>query len=49
LLGYVTGQAYNLETFGSSALFVVVTRFVIAFGLSWTPVTFLIAIVRRFI
>jgi len=47
LLEYVVGTAHNLDVFGSEALFVVVTRFLIAFGLSWAPVTALIAAIRK--
>lgn len=46
---YVTGQAFNLETAGAEALFVVVTRFLLAFGISWAPVTFLVALIRKFV
>ena len=46
LLDYVVGAEHNLDVFGSEALFVIVTRFLIAFGLSWAPITTLIAVIR---
>jgi hypothetical protein len=46
LLEYVIGTDHNLEVFGSEALFVVVTRFLVAFGVSWLPITVVIATVR---
>jgi hypothetical protein len=49
VLSYVTGKSINLGAFGSEALFVVITRFMIAFGLSWLPITLSIAIVRKFV
>lgn len=42
---YVVGSAYNLE-FAQEALFVVVTRFLMGFGVSWLPITTIIAAVR---
>ena len=49
LLEYVTGQAHNMETFGSEAAFVITTRFVLAFGFSWFTTTLIIATIRKFI
>lgn len=49
LLDYVTGQAHNMETFGTEASFVVISGFVIGFGFSWAPATLLIASIRKFI
>lgn len=46
LLKYVTGQEHNLQI-GSEATFVIMTRFISAFGLSWAPITILIALVRK--
>jgi hypothetical protein len=44
---YVLGSAHNLGEFGSEALFIVFTRFLLAFAFSWPPLTMLIALVRR--
>ncbi len=49
LLEYVTGQAYNMETYATEAAFVVITRFLLAFGFAWAPVTFVVAVIRKFI
>jgi hypothetical protein len=46
LLNYVLGQAHNLEVFGAEATFVVISRFLIAFGLSWAPLTAIIGAIR---
>lgn len=43
ILDYVMGQAFNLET-SPEALFVVMTRFILAFGFSWAPITLVITI-----
>ena len=43
---YVIGTQHNLKEFGSEALFVVVTRFLVAFGVSWSPITVVIATFR---
>ncbi len=44
---YVYGIAHNLDVFGSEALFVVATRFLIAFGLCWGPLFALVAATKR--
>ena len=46
---YVIGTAHHLEVFSSEALFVVVTRFLVAFGLSWFPITEVIATISYLI
>jgi threonine/homoserine efflux transporter RhtA len=46
LWGYVIGKSLNLNG-GGDLLFIVVTRFIVAFGLLWLPATALIAAVRR--
>jgi len=46
VLDYVTGAAHNLEEMAVEALFIVVARFLLAFGFSWLPLTALIAGVR---
>ncbi len=45
---YVSGQDYNLGSMSEEALFIVVTRFLLAFSISWAPITFLIALIRKF-
>ncbi len=43
LLSYVLGQAYDLGGSATSLLVVIVTRFVLAFGMTWLPLTALLA------
>ncbi len=43
LLSYVLGQAYDLGASADSLLTVIVTRFVLAFGATWLPLTALLA------
>ena len=47
LSAVVLGQVQGIGAEGAEALFVVVSRFVIGFGLSWGPITAILAAVRR--
>ena len=42
-----TYQAQVIEASAAEALLIVVSRFIIGFGLSWGPITAIIAAVRR--
>jgi len=44
---YVIGISHGIGEKAAEALFVVVTRFLLAFGLAWGPLTLLIALVSR--
>ncbi|MEN6580328.1 MAG: hypothetical protein ABFD05_06815 [Anaerolineaceae bacterium] len=46
LMSYVFGSNYGMEDIASESLFVVIARFIIVFGLSWLPITTIIAWVR---
>ena len=49
LMQYVTSDAHNITEFASEASFIITARFLIAFGISWAPVTAIIAIIKRLI
>ena len=47
LLSYTTGTVTNLDIFGPAAIFVVITRFMIVFGLTWLPLSYIAGIRRK--
>jgi len=47
LFAIVLGQEHGIGTDGAEALLVVVSRFIIGFGLSWGPITAIMAAVWR--
>ena len=47
LMDVVLGTAHGIGADAAEALFVVVTRFLIVFGICWAPITALIAFMQR--
>jgi hypothetical protein len=45
-LAVVLGMAGGMEAYASEAIFVVLTRFILIFGLFWAPITALIALIK---
>ena len=45
-LAVVLGMAGGMEAYASEAIFAVLTRFILVFGLSWAPITALIALIK---
>lgn len=48
IMSYVMGTNHNMDEFATEALFVVITRFVLVFCMTWLPITTILAKRKKF-